>query len=544
MARKDYKAGMEAGAKPFEEKFQKQADAVERVGARIESRLNDISAVQDVILKDLSAREKKELYDLNTVVDIGELEESEKEFLVAVLFTLSNMTDCVSEHQQAFIRSVKTYLGIKNAQTDVDLSYIENIDSKRQTRAILQTVMEFLFLENCTHDYLDEYDDILDYFDVKASEVHKIERNIDRIYNATGAIGLAEKYGFVPNEASYVQNQPRIYIGNLQKYMTNNRVLFSCRAWLMDISSCTDLTYINDDIYSRSEAERRAKNKFSSIYSSAKEFFSVYSSKSISKTATQELVALVKSDAITLLDTINNLSDDIKAKNKTMIQELQQMLSMESLQRKIKEVAEKELENRYYTLSDMYSYLATIEYEMIDNREYGGWEAIIHPYSWRYDGCDTWMTLSQEVDNKVELYMQGVSNAFRYDVIRPIVNLIKLMDGVDIVETEQTENKKHATQNTTKKFQQKNTFKMTIQDVFTISGCGTVVTGIIEEGTIKKNDTACYVEECGTSKTVKIIEIESLHQILDTASAGMNVGLLIEGISKEEVCPGSLITNT
>ncbi len=200
MSRKDFTKGMAAGAAPFEEKYNQLADATERVGAQVNARLDDISDVQKVILDDLSSREKKELYDLNTLVDIKELEPTEKEFLMAVLYTLSNMTEEVTSEQQAYIRSVKRYLEIKSVQTEVDLSCIENIDSKREERAILQTVMEFLFLEHCDHSYWDEYEDVLDYFSVKNSEIRRIEASIDAIYKATGAQGLAEKFGYVAEE--------------------------------------------------------------------------------------------------------------------------------------------------------------------------------------------------------------------------------------------------------------------------------------------------------------------------------------------------------
>lgn len=200
MARKDFTAGMEAGAKPFEQKFKAQADAVDRLGKRINAKLEDISDIQEEILSDLSARERKELYDLNTAVDIADLDDSEKEFLLAVLYTLANMTTEVTPHQQSYVRSVKNYLQIRNVQTGVDLSAIENIDSKKAEKAILQCVMEFLFLENCNHNYWDEYDDVLDYFSVKNSEIRKIQNSIDAIYKATGADGLSEKYGFVASE--------------------------------------------------------------------------------------------------------------------------------------------------------------------------------------------------------------------------------------------------------------------------------------------------------------------------------------------------------
>lgn len=86
-------------------------------------------------------------------------------------------------------------------------------------------------------------------------------------------------------------------------------------------------------------------------------------------------------------------------------------------------------------------------------------------------------------------------------------------------------------------------FKMVVQDAFTISGRGTVVTGVIEKGSIRKNSTALHVKSDNTTQTIKICDIESMHRILDIASAGMDVGLLIEGLEKENVACGDLIIN-
>lgn len=198
MSRKDFQKGMEAGARPFEEKFAKQSEEFKKTSDSINKKLDGLNRVTDVIISELNGMQKKELYDLNTVVDIGKLGGDEKELLMAVLYTLANMTDYVTEGQQAFIRSVKSYLGIKEVQTNVDLSCIENIESINDQKAILQTVMEFLFIENQNHDYMDEYSDVMEYFSVNNKTIKQIQNCINQIFNATGIQGLIEMYGYVP----------------------------------------------------------------------------------------------------------------------------------------------------------------------------------------------------------------------------------------------------------------------------------------------------------------------------------------------------------
>lgn len=200
MSSEDFNKGMEAGAKPFEEKFRLQNEAIDRVSKNINSRLDGIDSINDVIIDDLTSMEKKRLYDLNTVVDINELDSTEKEFLIALIYTVANMSDSTTELQKCFVRSIKNHLGIISPQVEVDLHSIESIKSINSQKAILQTLMEFLFLEDATHKYLKEYEYILSYFSVNTRGVTEIREKIDAIYNATGLEGIAEHYGYTPDE--------------------------------------------------------------------------------------------------------------------------------------------------------------------------------------------------------------------------------------------------------------------------------------------------------------------------------------------------------
>lgn len=211
MSKSVFNKGMVAGARPFEEKFQKQAEKFETIAKNINQKLDDMSEMNDFIINELNTMEKKRLYDLNTVVDIAELGEDEKELLLAVLYTLANMSEQITPYQQTFLRSVKNYLQITNGQTVVDLAAIENMESINDQKAILQVVMEFLFLQNASHSYMDEYSEIMDYFSVNKRGVREIQECIDRIYKATGLQGVAENYGYVPEEPEETEvNQEQI----------------------------------------------------------------------------------------------------------------------------------------------------------------------------------------------------------------------------------------------------------------------------------------------------------------------------------------------
>ena len=83
-------------------------------------------------------------------------------------------------------------------------------------------------------------------------------------------------------------------------------------------------------------------------------------------------------------------------------------------------------------------------------------------------------------------------------------------------------------------------FLMSIEDVFTITGRGTVVTGRVERGTLKLNDEVEIVGLKPTRKTV-VTGIEMFRKQLDFAEAGDNAGVLLRGISREDVQRGQVL---
>ena len=83
-------------------------------------------------------------------------------------------------------------------------------------------------------------------------------------------------------------------------------------------------------------------------------------------------------------------------------------------------------------------------------------------------------------------------------------------------------------------------FLMSIEDVFTITGRGTVVTGRVERGQLKLNDEVEIVGLKDTKKTV-VTGIEMFRKQLDYAEAGDNAGVLLRGISREDVERGQVL---
>ena len=157
--------------------------------------------------------------------------------------------------------------------------------------------------------------------------------------------------------------------------------------------------------------------------------------------------------------------------------------------------------------------------------------------------CD--MVDDEEILELVELEVRELLSAYEYDgdnipVVRvaafPALNgdaewgasILRLMDAVDesiptpIRETEKP-------------------FLMPIEDVFTITGRGTVVTGRIERGIVKVNETVDIVGIKETKQTTTVTGVEMFRKLLDEGQAGENVGLLLRGTKREDVERGQVV---
>ena len=84
-------------------------------------------------------------------------------------------------------------------------------------------------------------------------------------------------------------------------------------------------------------------------------------------------------------------------------------------------------------------------------------------------------------------------------------------------------------------------FLMPVEDVFTISGRGTVATGRVERGVINKNDKVQIVGLRDEMKETVCTDIEMFHKLLDYAEAGDNIGALLRGVDKKEIERGQVL---
>ena len=156
--------------------------------------------------------------------------------------------------------------------------------------------------------------------------------------------------------------------------------------------------------------------------------------------------------------------------------------------------------------------------------------------------CD--MVDDEEIIELVEMEVRELLAEQDYDEEAPIVHIsalgalngeekwvdsiVELMNAVD-------ENVPDPVRETDKPF------LMPVEDIFTITGRGTVATGRVERGTLKVNDEVEILGIQEKSQTTTVTGIEMFRKLLDSAEAGDNCGLLLRGIKREDIERGQII---
>lgn len=90
-------------------------------------------------------------------------------------------------------------------------------------------------------------------------------------------------------------------------------------------------------------------------------------------------------------------------------------------------------------------------------------------------------------------------------------------------------------------FGTKKNFRITVEDVFTITGRGTVVTGRVESGTVTVGDIVRLRRVDGSSRDVAVTGIEMFRKMVDTAKQGDNAGLLLRDVDRNGVGRGDVL---
>lgn len=157
--------------------------------------------------------------------------------------------------------------------------------------------------------------------------------------------------------------------------------------------------------------------------------------------------------------------------------------------------------------------------------------------------CD--MVEDEEMLELVEMDMQDLLSQYEFEAETPIIrgsalgglnglpeweqSILKLMEACDTWIQEPPRDRDKP-------------FLMPVEDVFSITGRGTVATGRVETGVIKVGDEV-QILGLGEDKKSVVTGVEMFRKLLDQGEAGDNVGLLLRGIDKQEIKRGMVITH-
>ena len=140
------------------------------------------------------------------------------------------------------------------------------------------------------------------------------------------------------------------------------------------------------------------------------------------------------------------------------------------------------------------------------------------------------------------LVIQGCSNDSNLANNKNSVNNSQISNSISYKEPLPEKSKESQNVKTVKGKEDSTAFRMYIEDVFDVPGKGLTATGRVDNGHIKAGDTLDLIDIDGNYRTVTCTGIEGFRKLIDTAKKGDNIGILLSGITHNEVTRGMLLT--
>ncbi|NLR09982.1 MULTISPECIES: hypothetical protein [Lactobacillaceae] len=187
-----YKRGIIDASESTSQKLDEVSKNVETSGNNVSASVNllkdDFDDVNDILTSDAKEKLLGLVEELNYRDD---LESSSKEFLVAILITLSLGIGKTSDAQQRYLRSIKSYLSVDTSQK-INLRNVENITDSDETQLIFRSVNEYLYLYDGSFDLSkdSEFLDFFDFFNINNHIKREILEDIQRRVLVMGSEGL------------------------------------------------------------------------------------------------------------------------------------------------------------------------------------------------------------------------------------------------------------------------------------------------------------------------------------------------------------------
>ena len=202
MSKKDFKKGMEAGARPYEDKFDQVTKAVDKVSKDVKNNFNELKGVTNDLI-DIAEEHDSELQQIRNRqqlgiddnTDIDNIDPAERQYIMLCLMSVAGEIES-NEMQQVYIRGFRHFLNTPYPSGVCNYENIENIESVNTQKFFIRVLMEYLYLYYQNFDFLDEYE-VFDYFSINNRTKKEIIQSIENLVRMIGSRGLSEKYGII-----------------------------------------------------------------------------------------------------------------------------------------------------------------------------------------------------------------------------------------------------------------------------------------------------------------------------------------------------------
>lgn len=370
MFNKKYKKGMKDAAKAYEAFGEKQEKALEVILEELRSGNIDIKTAIDnldgninSLYEYLNSQELAKLYTVYTPFDIKHLKDNEKLFLGGALLKLT-MDRTPTDAQQIYLNAVLKYLSLKEPPFGVDLFAIENIEEINAQKAIYQTVLEYLILQDGNHyDETEVQQEFLDSFCLNLRSRETIAKHVEILYSSTGSTGLSEKYNVADPEIAIKERvaEEREKLLNTVKKLDNInlQLVLECIYELYD----EDLDVTCGEYSSKSSCQKAFEGELRKKHNSICEAFNTFSSNSLDKKALEEIKEEVEPIFEEIRHHSQNLQNIIKDDS---FSEIIDLLKFEFYQESIQEALKRNLSDRLCSIPSFEYYSKMLEYESDD----------------------------------------------------------------------------------------------------------------------------------------------------------------------------------
>ena len=367
MFNKKYKKGMKDAAKAYEAFGEKQEKALEVILEELRSGNIDIKTAIDnldgninSLYEYLNSQELAKLYTVYTPFDIKHLKDNEKLFLGGALLKLT-MDRTPTDAQQIYLNAVLKYLSLKEPPFGVDLFAIENIEEINAQKAIYQTVLEYLILQDGNHyDETEVQQDFLDSFCLNLRSRETIAKHVEILYSSIGSTGLSEKYNVADPEIAIKERVAEEREKLLDAVNKLDNIILSVSIYGDYNLYDEDFDVINEEYPTKGSCQKAIENELRKKYNSVSEVFNSYSSNSIDK----RIFIEIKKEVECFFEEIRHYSQKLEnIIKKDSFYEITDLLEFELYKDSIQEALKENLSESICSSPSFVHYSQMLEYE-------------------------------------------------------------------------------------------------------------------------------------------------------------------------------------